>query len=414
MSKTIVAPGGPGKTEPKVELSPFAKKWAQIEKKQKRNDNFKVKLKALYARFQSDILPIERQWCESMAQQIHHLIPFLKRKSLAKWQREELQMWIEETLDDVCTNPFCPPDLMEALRSQYNDALGEMLVKRSKDDVDESELEELREFTEEFFAGSKEFTDEQLAAFLCDPASLQKLMMAFIEEKAQGIDEDDEENDGFFGQKNQHDDDEFDFEHHQQSKPSRADQLKSMFNASEINKIYKALANRLHPDKEPNPQLKAYKSELMAQLAKAKKGNDVFIIIQMYQQHMPEKASEFSPDMSKSMVELLNVKLHDLDAEMTRLKTQDGLPSMIWQKLGAPGKKKIEQKISDHIKGLRGSQRSIGRFINEVTTVKKMKDCLAERYDNRPELAGEMDELFEALDFFAGEMEMGDIKDCPF
>ncbi|NQZ07035.1 MAG: hypothetical protein HRT35_07730 [Algicola sp.] len=415
MSTITIAPGAPGNTKPKVELSPFAKKWAQIEKKQKRNDNFKVKLEALYARFQNDILPIEQQWCESMAQQIRHLMPFLKRKSLAKWQREELQMWIEETLDDVCGNPFCPPDLMQVLRTQYNDAMGAMFVKRDEEDIDELEIEELREFVEEFFLSEKQFSDEQLAAFLCDPASLQQLMTAFMEEKAQDAeDEYDEENQGFFGQNNPHDDDEFEFEQHQQSSPSRADKLKSMFNASEINKIYKALANRLHPDKEINPQLKAYKSELMGQLAKAKKDNDAFTIIQMYQQHMPEKASEFSPDMSQSMVQLLNVKLHELDAEMTRLKMRDGMPSMIWQKFGAPGKNKIEQKISAHIKGLRGSQRSIAKFIKGVTTVKIMKDCLAERYDDRPELAGDMDELFDALNFFAGEMETGDIKDCPF
>ena len=38
---------------------PLAKKWIEIEKKQKRNINFKTKMDNLYQRFQQEILPSE-------------------------------------------------------------------------------------------------------------------------------------------------------------------------------------------------------------------------------------------------------------------------------------------------------------------------------------------------------------------
>jgi hypothetical protein len=387
MLKTAMTLGASSKSESKVELSPFAKKWAQIEKKQKRNDNFKIKREALYETFKKDVLPKEQQYCEAIGTEVRHLLTFMPHKSLTQWQRDELLTWIENDIEALTSNPFCDPQLAHQLRVEYSNTMMQTLVKAPKDRISEQELDELRMFTEVFFGDDKTFTQEQLETFLRDPAQLKQLMMDYTESKVMddNIDEDDETaSDGSF---EFHDDTELDDDtaHEQQHgrrKQKYKDSLKSMFDGSQLNKIYKLLANKLHPDKESDPQLKAERSELMSELAKAKKKQDGFTIIQMFQQYLPEKAAGFSPDLTESMRWLLNVKMHELDTELNELKSGSDLPGMIWQRLGANSKKKINDNLQHHLQDIITREHDIDITISEIQTVKTMKQYLTELYED--------------------------------
>ena len=360
---------------------PLAKKWLEIEKKQKRNANLKRKMTDLYQVFKDDILDEERRLVELLGQETRHLMSFLSRKSFTQWQKEELANWIESNLETLSTHPFGNADLANDIRNEYSDFLVASAESNDKDiDLDEESLAEMRELCEEMFLGELSFSDEQLANFIRDPETFKQAFQAFLEAKH---DEDDE---GLFGDDSQDDySTEEPYEEHSREEVQQQNKLKSLFNSSNLNKLYKILANRLHPDKERNEHLRAEKSELMAQLVKAKKDKDAYTIISMFHQFVPE--SELSlfdgnnQELSEALIKLLNEKLKTLDQENHEQKYNSSLESLIWQKFSGRSKKIIQENIDCHLADLEDSHTRLNYYIHEVTTVKLLKEILSERYE---------------------------------
>lgn len=378
--------------------SPFAKKWQQIENKQKRNANTKKKVNDLYQVFQNEILPEEKKLIELLAQETLHLITFLPRKSFTQWQREELQTWIESNLDTLSTHPFGNRELFERVSKEYSDSLVEEAKKVNKDHLfSPEEIDYMRSMADQMFQGKKAFTDKELEDFLRDPTIFQETLQAFLDEQAE------EEHANFTD--NEQDEHEYyqeDEEGYQEeyqnyrnyTEDPQAEQalkkhnkLKSLFNTSNLNKLYKLLANRLHPDKEKNEHLKAEKSELMSTLVNAKKNKDAFTIISMFHQFMPESENDFfdgnNQELSDALITLLNQKSHELDQENHDEKYANGVKSMIWRKLNGRSKKATQDNINAHMADLEDSHTRLHYYINEVKTVLLLKDILSERYDQR-------------------------------
>lgn len=367
--------------------NPITKKWAEIEKKKKRNANFKQKIDTLHQSFQRDILPIEKKVVELLEQETRLLMSFMPRKSLTDWQREELQTWLESNLDTLSRSPFGNGEITAVLRQEYSDALVNSVENFDNDyQFSEQEIAGFRVLTQEMFDGEKCFSDEELAVFLRDPSLLQKEFQAFMEKCDS---EEAEEFDDIFGSDDEENDPDEDY--FQQAgnakKATQQDKLKSIFSSSKLNKLYKKLANRLHPDKEANPHLKAQKSELMAQLVKAKKNNDAYTLISMFHQFIPDSEMALfdgsDEELSQALLVLLNQKLHELDDENNHNKYSNGISSMVWQKLGGRSKKVIQENIAMQLGGLDERQERLNYFIDEVKTVKQLKAILSERYDQR-------------------------------
>lgn len=163
--------------------------------------------------------------------------------------------------------------------------------------------------------------------------------------------------------------------------------LKSLFDSSKLNKLYKALANHLHPDKEANEHLKVEKSELMAKLVTAKKNKDAFTIISMFHQFMPENDNALfdgnDEELTAALIGLLNEKLDQLDQENHDNKYNNGIKSMVWQKLNARSKKATQDNIIRYLADIENSHSQLIYSVDEVKTVKKLKEVLGERYEQR-------------------------------
>lgn len=359
---------------------PLAKKWLEIEKKQKRNANFKRKMTNLYQVFKDDILQEEHKFVELLGQETRHLMTFMSRKSFTQWQKEELSNWIESNLDNLSTYPFGNAELVRDLRNEYGDSLSACTQKIDDDvDLDKELLAEMRALCEEMFLGELSFSDEELASFIRDPAVFQQAFQEFSDKKR----DEDHEDEGFS-------DDDYSTEdpyeeHCREKEDQQQNKLKSLFNSSNLNKLYKILANRLHPDKERNEHLRAEKSELMAQLVKAKKDKDAYTIISMFHQFVPE--SELSlfdgndQELSEALIKLLNEKLKTLDQENYEQKHNNSIESLVWQKFSGRSKKIVQENIDSHLSDLEDSHTRLNYYINEVTTVKLLKEILSERYE---------------------------------
>ena len=78
----------------------------------------------------------------------------------------------------------------------------------------------------------------------------------------------------------------------------------------------------------------------MVKLAEAKKKNDAFAIISMYQQYIPDNELNLDKNITKELLALLTEKLEQLDIEYRALKYSNSIESMVWQKLGGRTKKR--------------------------------------------------------------------------
>ncbi len=372
--------------------NPFAKKWREIEKKQKRNLTQKNKIDKLFQTFQEDILPEEKKLVELLAQETRHLITFLPRKSFTQWQREELQEWIESNLSTLSVHPFGDQQLFSEVSKEYGDYLVQEAQNLNQDvEFSADDIARMREMSEEMFQGEKDFTDEELIAFMRDPSIFQQALREFMAEMESREDDFFEEDDEPFSQyRDDNANDEYQNgyqKHYAEQQSKKNNKLKALFNSSNLNKIYKILANKLHPDKETNQHLKAEKSSLMATLVKAKKDKDAFTLISMFHQFVPESELNFfdgnDNELNQALVTLLNEKLHELDEENSHQKYDDGIQSMIWQKLGGRGKKVIQENINAHLADLEDSHTRLKYYIDEVKTVKLLKEALSERYEQK-------------------------------
>jgi hypothetical protein len=393
---------------------PLAKKWLEIEKKQKRNANFKAKIDNLYQRFQQEILPEEQGYIILLAKETQHLMSFLPRKSLAQWQKEELHGWIEANIGLLSTHHFGDSELTQKIQGEYQDALLAMSNKMANDeDVDPDVLADMRNMIDDMFEGELNFSNEELSDFIRDPARFQTVIEDFLEKKsAQGKNQDDiddemseEEEKAFYEEyARQHG-----HQHHsgaEQGKAKQQDKLKALFNSSKLNKLYKILANRLHPDKEKNEHLKAEKSALMAKLVKAKKDKDAFTIISMFHQFVPESELTLfdgnDEELTQALLSLLNEKLHDLDRENRDNKYNCGLQSAVWQNLGGRSKKSIQENFEAHLADIEGDKKLLNYSLDEMKTVKALQEALKERYEQKqfnpfgesPFSLADLDELF--------------------
>lgn len=367
--------------------SPFTKKWQEIAKKQKRNANVQKKIDTLYQTFQDDILAEEQEVVALLAQKTRHLISFLPKKSFSQWQREELQAWIESNLTTLSQHPFGNRALFEAVSKEYSDFLVEHAKKVNENhDFDPEEIEYMRTMADEMFNGEKEFTNDDLIGFMRDPSLFQQTLREYLAEKSQEEEDIDFDDNEFFQEEDHYHSHEG--QHYQdQQRAKKQEKLKSLFNSSKLNKLYKILANRLHPDKETNEHLKAEKSELMAKLVTAKKNKDAFTIITMFHQFIPESEHILfegnDNDLTQALIGLLNEKLYQLDQENQKNKYESGIKSMIWQKLNGRSKKATQENIAAHMADLEDDRTRLNYYIYEVKTVKLFKEILSERYNQR-------------------------------
>ena len=368
--------------------SPFTKKWQEIEKKQKRNANVQRKIDTLYQTFQDDILAEEQEVVALLAQKTRHLISFLPKKSFSQWQREELQTWIESNLSTLSQHPFGNRELFEAVSKEYSDFLVEHAKKVNENhDFDPEEIDYMRTMADEMFNGEKEFTDEEIREFMRDPSLFQQTLGEYLAEKSQEEEADIDFDEDEFFQEEGHYHSNGNQRYQEQQRAKKQKKLKSLFNSSKLNKLYKILANRLHPDKELNEHLKAEKSELMAKLVIAKKNKDAFTIITMFHQFMPESEHILfegnDTDLTEALIGLLNEKLYQLDQEHQENKHENGIKSMIWQKLNGRSKKATQENIDAHMADLEDDRTRLNYYLHEVKTVKLFKEILSERYDQR-------------------------------
>lgn len=369
--------------------------WQKVEKKQKRNSSFVLKKDALFTQFQETVLPLEKRQGQQLAELITFLVPFIKRKTLSHYQREELLDWIQSELEFIRTHPFLEGVDYDALQQLVNDAFYDFMQSQALD-IDQDKIDQMRVTIEHIFDGDMQLTDEELIVLIKDPQQIEiykDRMYAQLEaqeshesnhtqdtqdtqgnpfEDLFGTDFDDEDFTGDFRQQKA-----------QQATEQKQKDLDKLFKASQLNKMYKKLASLLHPDKEQNPKKKEQKHTIMQQLSEARKNKDAFTLLQLYQQHVDDGEFSFDSDTLASLVPLLRKKLHQLDDELHLSKSSNDMSTLVWRKFSASSKKKTAAQIHQHTTELENEYWQQQSIIDRHHTVAQIKKLLQQRIEEK-------------------------------
>ena len=397
--------------------TPFEKKWSQIEKRQKRNEQKVIEINKCYEVFEQVALPVEHDCLAANEQLFHCLVEFFNRKTLAQYLRDELHDWLESLLTSFEANPFYEQQRLFELQKRMGKAVGEFIeLKREKEgreEITQEEIDATREVLKEGFELDIPISDEDIERIIRNPGNIHEIMDSFVE-LGDAFDDEEELDENSFNwfDDEQNDDDE------SQSNPERQ-HLKRLFDSSELNKIYKQLANKLHPDKETDPKLKAYKSEQMGLLSKAKKSKDAFTIIQMFQTHLPEKASQFDPNLSESLCQLLDEKIQQLDDEYKDIEYNIGNAGLIWFRFNGKNEQQTYRNIKDHRQMLQQEIADSKATVKRATNLKVLKQVLLERQaivdvERQAMFDEAIDGFFESDEFAEYMNEYGDHDEEPW
>ncbi|WP_105902615.1 hypothetical protein [Vibrio gangliei] len=373
------------------------KRWQSIEKKKSRNEKLKQKINLFAEQFKLRMLSSEQLMCDTSEAFILHLLTFINKKSIKGYQRDALYDWISDELQTLEANPFRTNDT-SALREQFHQAM----VKFEEDtngfhpqdntDVDIEQLLMMRAMLEELTGQSIDASDEELQELIKDPTNMEKnLQDIFARLDNEPLEDDSFEEDIDWGSSKTS---------QQQWEQENSLQTPELFKQSEITKLYRQLAKTLHPDKEADASQKEHKKELMQQLSQMKKDQDIFGLLQMAQQWLPDTAINLDKKATKQLEEHLHRQIRELDYEYADIKSSHSFEGYIWQRFGGKSKREQENNLNQYEAHLKTEINQYQSMIKNIKTVKVMQLQLKER--SHPRFAQfDDDMLFDLMNMMA-------------
>ncbi|MER2492665.1 hypothetical protein [Catenovulum sediminis] len=377
------------------------KVWRRVERKQARNAKLKREIEDFYNDFSKVAGEKEARFTQASAQLVEHLTQFISRKSLSEARRICLIGWIESEIEDIESNPFSGDINTRELRLNVHDQIAALV---NNDEIDSDEViypEGVRDLLENMLEMEIDLSDDELVEMASNPGAMQD----YIERKLSDIEQeafaeedlfDDEDifgsDDPFTGSQYQ--------QHNFESESILGNHHNNLFKRSQTNKMYKKLAQILHPDKEQDEDKKLEKQTLMQQLSTAKKQNDVFTIFTLYSQFVPDAEINLDDESISALTLLLYRKLDDLDDEREDMTYEDTPQNLVWRRFANGSKKQIKATIKSHVEMLTVGQIQMLEIINECTNLKVLNRLLAERQaQQKIEEQKMLDELAEEYFF---------------
>ncbi|MFT5759012.1 MAG: hypothetical protein ACI9LM_003761 [Alteromonadaceae bacterium] len=356
--------------------------WLKIEKHQKRNANFNKKTLVIFNKFKQEALPFEEKQAELIAAQVEHLIPSISKKSLSSPQRDELLDWITSDIDYLDSHPFSEKIDASSLRNKVNKELGKLAKNQEKPITDDTIIE-LQNMLNDMFNGELQLERDELIDIIKNPEQLEKYIKDFCE----NIKDQEEQFDDDIGSPEEAFEDEryyqeYDnFEQHTGEKTLNT--FEKLFKGSQLNKIYKRLASKLHPDKESDADKKLIKHDLMQQLATARKNKDVFTLLTLYHEHIDDDSFHFDTETIAAIESLLEKKVSELNYELRELKSSDTPEVIVWRHFSGRTNKITSHNIENHINQLKDEFDTVNQSIADTKTVKTLKFALNTRIRER-------------------------------
>ncbi len=318
--------------------------WEEVKKKQKQNDKLKLEMEALLATYTKEVMPVELGLEEPLVRLAYRLIDFSGRKSLAKWQRAELQDWIAETLHEISQYNV---GKAEEIGKDYNQVLAEYynIPLEALTEPDESEDDELFESMTADNEQAEDIDDEDLFGF-------------------------DDEDDDLFSQDNT-------------EATSSTERKEQPINEKWIQKLFRRTARVLHPDKEQDPKQHQQKQKLMTQLLDAREQQDIMTMMQLYSEHVDDGELLMEQADINTLCCLLENQKTELDMTREALIDESPMHYAVHGKFYAVTKKTRDRKLQAHLEGIQKGIKQKTKLVEFLCNLTNLKTALEARCEVR-------------------------------
>lgn len=330
--------------------------------------------------FKQSVEQLEQEVCRANEQWILQLVSFVPRKSIKGRQHGALLDWIQEELTILESNPFNPVNT-DDLRDAFNEAIVTSIKQDpNSSEVSEEQLEHYRIELSLMLGEKIELSDEELSELIRDP---HKAMTYFESVLRHKMDSDYVGDDEYFhGQESpffHEESDQHDHSYQQRTHNTNNDVATALFSDKQMNRLYRQLAKKLHPDRELNSDKKAEKMDLMQQLTHARDVKDPLTILLFAQQFLPEYQLELNENLTVQLESILRDKVKQLNADYHELRRGDGLSVIIWQRFGGGTKAAREKGLREYRQALEQDVEILMAKCREIKTVKRLQKHLKAR-----------------------------------
>lgn len=401
-------------------LTHFQKLWDQAAKLKQENERFRQRLDKLVRRIQDEVLPAE---CEAAAGHIpllKRLLTLGRRKSMTRWERQELNDWILELVEPLMST--------DQIDQELDDELNRYQAFNFGIELDEESEESFTEQIQRFYQQQEEAYDEEFAPETAEEkqhrierevereldAALGRAPQApddaeqdadlfgdelhaarqqtfdhyqrrraelreqLIEER---MDEEDDPFDDFDPFDYGEDDDDFE-------DPFAPRQTSATAVSNEVfTRLFRATVAVLHPDRQQDEAKKEDNHQLMSQLLKARKQGDVMTVINMYQQHVGNQQGLTGQD-EKQLIAVLERQIEQLKEDKEDYSHSSPLHRIAFEQYYFGSSKKTDNAFREHKTYLSNHTEQLRKMADHITSLKKLKPYLEKRYEeNRVDIA---------------------------
>ena len=373
--------------QPKKTRSRFQQLWTEAETLQTKLDQRASDLEPLRATISQQVWPLQRESAQSSVKLVEKLVKFGHRKTLSRWQRAELHDWILEHMTILQVAEMVDDSLEEtvtryeafrfditlsdadprSLQDQLLDGLNS-LRQSETDKQDQQRSTGIEQMLDQYLGLPPEVTDPydpRQQEALEEYEEQRELKRAKVSDIAAAM-FDDVDSDPFDA-----DDEEDELSAESGSSPQ--------LDNNTFKRIFRMTASALHPDKEPNPELRKLKQALMADLLAARKQGDLMAMITLYQQHAKDTDTLSQTD-EKQLMAILQQQVKRLSRDFDSYQAESPIDELTW-KLYQSSEKNSERAIADYIQTLADRALSNDKIVEQLTSLKKLMPFLEARYD---------------------------------
>jgi hypothetical protein len=376
----------------KKKASPLAKKWQAIQRQINQNLSLQKKMQTFYEYYEKQLRGDEERFLTKRTELVEHFCGFIPRKTIVNTAIDNLLDFIEGEMQLIAQHPFGDDDNLMQLYKLKIDKLQE---RQDKYSTDPKVMNTMRDYLESMPWMPDNLSDEEISEFIRNPDMADKMIDERFKQwkkenpehaVADGYPQDEEDEDwlneddaffnDFFGNETDDDVDSHNpFQSHQQLEESEQ-LLKQLMKSGEINKLYKKLANLLHPDKLKDKSKQAEYLAAMKELITARKNKDLFSLLSLAQRYLPDHDLAIDKKQEKQLSLALDIKLKDLQAEYLDMANSPTNEAKIWCRFHDKNKRQQEKNLEEQRHWVERMIEDTDIIIANTSNVKNLKAYL--------------------------------------
>jgi len=362
-------PSGQRKSETR-----FQRLWVKSEKLREDNLQLESELGKLVQRIESEILVAERDLGEAVRAAVFHQLDFAQKKSLLKWQRMELGYWIDEHLEFLSNSGLLDESLQNKLAETSAVELGISLDPESG----LSPAEQLNEYFEAQEARLAEQADLSDAVESGD--STQDDLLGGVDELL-GLDSEELDEIELIELLRRIEQDQYDQPPFEST--DRIESSSKPISDQVFKRLFRQTAAALHPDRESDAARQREKHELMSELLKARKEFDLMTMLRLHEEYA-NADSELGVDDQNELEQVLHEYIAQQQQRQQEIIHQTPFHYLAYRDFYSKNAATVTRKINAHIKTIDRQRCDLIDFVENVKTLKKLKEWLEKRYDSDP------------------------------